>query len=619
MLLQQDIHPFYSALINVLYDKDHYKLALGQLNTVRNLIDNLSRDYVRMLKFGQNMFQCKQLKRAAMGRMCTLMRQQGHTLGYLEEVRKHLSRLPSIDPTTRTLLVCGYPNVGKSSFMNKVTRAECQVEPYAFTTKSLFVGHMDYRYIRWQVIDTPGILDHPLEQRNTIEMQAITAMAHLQCAVLYFIDLSEECGFSLEQQLDLFDNIKPVFMNKPLLIVANKIDRRTLDEIDPSLRARIDSLVTENKATLIPMSNFSEEGVMDVKKTACDQLLAMRVEGKHRSNKVSSIQNRVTITMPKPRDNKVREATIPDSVRRRREAAAAERAARGVTAADEADDLARGRRMNRVLTTGRKTAEDDESMDGSGRQTLRDLEAAAGGAGVFKFDWKNHRLLKNDDWKFDIMPEFMDGKNVADFVSADVEAKLLELERLEDEDMRRLELEEMEAAAMASDEDPDSKRLADAIRDKKRLMRKRHREERNKNRAPLPHKHKTMDAAAMRDHLESVGLESGAAVSTALARGRTRERKRQRNGLASKVDEEEPTPAERAASKAMRRSVSRAPSQGDGLKDDKQRAKTAKHGRKAQKKYTSEGRKGEGDRFIGTKMPRHLFSGKRGVGKTDRR
>jgi GTP1/Obg family GTP-binding protein len=30
-----------------------------------------------------------------------------------------MSRLPSIDPNTRTLLVCGYPNVGKSSFMNK--------------------------------------------------------------------------------------------------------------------------------------------------------------------------------------------------------------------------------------------------------------------------------------------------------------------------------------------------------------------------------------------------------------------------------------------------------------------------------------------------------------------
>ena len=45
------------------------------------------------------------------------------------------------------------------------------VQPYAFTTKSLYVGHMDYKYLRWQVIDTPGVLDRPLEDRNTIEMQ----------------------------------------------------------------------------------------------------------------------------------------------------------------------------------------------------------------------------------------------------------------------------------------------------------------------------------------------------------------------------------------------------------------------------------------------------------------
>ena len=35
------------------------------------------------------------------------------------------------------------------------------------------MGHVDYKYIPWQVIDTPGILDRPLEERNTIEMQAI--------------------------------------------------------------------------------------------------------------------------------------------------------------------------------------------------------------------------------------------------------------------------------------------------------------------------------------------------------------------------------------------------------------------------------------------------------------
>jgi nucleolar GTP-binding protein len=57
----------------------------------------------------------------------------------------------------------------------EVTRADVDVQPYAFTTKSLFVGHMVYRYLRWQVIDTPGILDRPLEERNTIEMQARAA------------------------------------------------------------------------------------------------------------------------------------------------------------------------------------------------------------------------------------------------------------------------------------------------------------------------------------------------------------------------------------------------------------------------------------------------------------
>ena len=64
-----------------------------------------------------------------------------------------------------------FPNVGKSSFVNQITRANVEVQPYAFTTKSLYVGHTDYQYLRWQVIDTPGILDKPLEDRNTIEMQ----------------------------------------------------------------------------------------------------------------------------------------------------------------------------------------------------------------------------------------------------------------------------------------------------------------------------------------------------------------------------------------------------------------------------------------------------------------
>ena len=53
-------------------------------------------------------------------RMCTVVKKQESSLSYLEQVRQHLGRLPSIDPTTRTIIVCGFPNVGKSSFVNKV-------------------------------------------------------------------------------------------------------------------------------------------------------------------------------------------------------------------------------------------------------------------------------------------------------------------------------------------------------------------------------------------------------------------------------------------------------------------------------------------------------------------
>ena len=117
------IHPFYADLMNVLYDRDHYKLALGQINTARHLIDNVAKDYVRLLKYGDSLYRsaketirfefktvlysdshphrCKQLKKAALGRMATVMKRQNQSLTYLEEVRQHLSRLPSIDPNTR--------------------------------------------------------------------------------------------------------------------------------------------------------------------------------------------------------------------------------------------------------------------------------------------------------------------------------------------------------------------------------------------------------------------------------------------------------------------------------------------------------------------------------------
>lgn len=60
--------------------------------------------------------------------MATIMKRQRSTWAYLEQVRQHLSRLPIIDPNNGTMLVCGFPNVSKSSFINSAHRVAVKLQ-----------------------------------------------------------------------------------------------------------------------------------------------------------------------------------------------------------------------------------------------------------------------------------------------------------------------------------------------------------------------------------------------------------------------------------------------------------------------------------------------------------
>eukprot|EP00834_Sanchytrium_tribonematis_P004182 NODE_191_length_13422_cov_1.451025.p4 type:complete len:575 gc:universal NODE_191_length_13422_cov_1.451025:8969-10693(+) len=392
----EDIHPFYSDLLNVLYDKDHYKMALGHLNLTKNKISAIGKEYVKLLKYADSLYRAKMLKRAALGRMVTMVKKQNKALTYLEQVRQHMGRLPSIDPTTRTLLVCGYPNVGKSSFMNKVSRAQVDVQPYAFTTKALYVGHFDYNYLRWQVIDTPGVLDHPLEDRNTIEMQSITALAHIRSCIIYFIDLSEQCGYSIKDQCNLFSSIKPLFANKPTMIVCSKSDLKTLDSLQAD---EMDYFKRTFEGYQIQsLSSMTEENVIGVRNGACEMLLAQRLEQKFLKNKADSILDKLNVALPKNRDNVQRPAAIPRDI--------LEKTTANIPLYDKSDP------NRRVLE--------------------RDLELQNGGTGVYSVDLKKKYILENEDWKYDPIPEIMDGRNVADFFDSDIQEKLLALEKEED-------------------------------------------------------------------------------------------------------------------------------------------------------------------------------------------
>ena len=157
----------------------------------------------------------------------------------------------------------------------------------------------------FKVVDTPGILDHPLEDRNTIEMQAITALAHLRAAVLYFLDPSEQCGHTLDQQKHLFDSIRPLFNNKPLVVVSNKMDVVKRGEFTEEKEAIFKEIEKDIGREILEMSTVTEEGVMEVKNNACELLLQHRVEHKFKSKKVETVLNRLHVAEPVARDTKV--------------------------------------------------------------------------------------------------------------------------------------------------------------------------------------------------------------------------------------------------------------------------------------------------------------------------
>ena len=49
------------------------------------VIFSVGRDYVRLMKYGDSLYRCKQLKKAALGRMAKIIKNQASSLEYLEQ------------------------------------------------------------------------------------------------------------------------------------------------------------------------------------------------------------------------------------------------------------------------------------------------------------------------------------------------------------------------------------------------------------------------------------------------------------------------------------------------------------------------------------------------------
>lgn len=377
--------------------------------------------------------------------------------------------------------------------------------------------------------------------------------------------------------------MKPLFSNKLVFIVCNKIDILKPEELDAVTAEELQSLMSGGDVELLQTSCNTQEGVQDVKNAVCERLIAERVSQKLKAgtNSSGAVGGRLADVMARihvaqPMNGQVRETFIPDAIKELRKY---------------------------------------DKNDPERRRLARDIEEENGGAGVYNVDLRADYILDNPEWKHDRIPEIFDGKNVYDYVDPDIDAKLQALE----EEEERLEAEGYYDSDEEIDdaEEADIRSKAELIREKQALIRNEAKMRKSlKNQAIIPRKAMKKPLSELEEHLDVLGVDTTdlalrARSSTHEQRGRSMSRSRLGTEMSDAMDVDS-TPQERLRSKS--RLTSRARSQAatnrrdDGVADEEVRTSAERAAKVAQRKMNRMARQGEADRHIGATLPKHLVS-----------
>ncbi|MDI6644262.1 MAG: NOG1 family protein [Methanobacteriaceae archaeon] len=213
---------FYQDYIDVVIGVDQMKKSLGALNWAVGIISKLENEYVfKIRRSGPE--NSSKIRREAFGRISSVINRIEDDLEFLDYAKIKLKNTPTIDFDAVTVVIAGFPNVGKSTLLRKMTSAEPKVADYPFTTKGIQIGHFEKKWTKYQIIDTPGLLDRPVKEMNDIELRAMVALEYLAEVIIYIFDVSETCGYSLESQFKLYEDINNLY-DTPMICIFNKID-----------------------------------------------------------------------------------------------------------------------------------------------------------------------------------------------------------------------------------------------------------------------------------------------------------------------------------------------------------------------------------------------------------
>ncbi|MHA1451040.1 MAG: GTPase [Candidatus Hodarchaeales archaeon] len=246
-------HQFYIDSIRQITEIGALRKKLGALDKSTEIIWRINKEHVSEIWNVTNVRVIKKIRRKAFARFSSVVSAHKGRLELLERIRRECRRLPDFDFDQPIICLAGYPNAGKSTFLSSITNAKPQIGAFPFTTKEIIVGKYEttindstaeeqFIFLSSQVVDTPGLLDRPADEKNDIEKRALTALKTLPDILLYLFDPLDNNTF--ESQINLYKELKSFLRSSCNSYLAiNKSDlleSKKLEEIENWIHNKVE-------------------------------------------------------------------------------------------------------------------------------------------------------------------------------------------------------------------------------------------------------------------------------------------------------------------------------------------------------------------------------------------
>jgi nucleolar GTP-binding protein len=217
--------PFETQLIDRAFGRGSLDRSLTRLKRAEGRIRGLSQEEQRSLARATTSEEYAASVRRFYGRLASHVREIDPDLRRLRDIDQFLDSRPKLVATDPTVVVAGFPNVGKSSLVARLSTARPKVAEYPFTTLQVQVGHADLGFDRLQVLDTPGVLARG-RRSNPSEIEAEIAVGHAATLILFVIDPTGSSGYSVPEQEQLLARWRKEYPTIPIIEVETKSDLR---------------------------------------------------------------------------------------------------------------------------------------------------------------------------------------------------------------------------------------------------------------------------------------------------------------------------------------------------------------------------------------------------------